>query len=90
MRKPRWLSLVLREVGLSGRGERGDRSGDLIGASGVTGDFRERTGRVVGFAVDVLSGAIGATLMESFGLIDLVEESILNIFLLRYVVTGLH
>ena len=46
MAKPRWFSLVLRDVGLRGSGESGVARGDLRGAIGVgvTGDLRDRAG----------------------------------------------
>lgn len=67
---PRWLSLVLRDVGLSGGGDSGDLNGDLRGARGVIGDFNDRTG------LDCCV-ATGAILIESFGLTAL-DASILT------------
>lgn len=70
MEKPRWLSFVLRAVGLNGSGDNGVLKGDLRGAKGVTGDLSDNTGLVA-------CVVIGATLRESFGFIAL-EASMLT------------
>lgn len=58
--KPRWLSFVLRAVGLRGEGDSGVR-GDMVIVM-ATGDLRDRTGR------DVLLVEAAAMLKESLGL----------------------
>ena len=73
MENPRWLSLVLRAVGLIGSGDSGALKGDMRGAKGVgvTGDFSDSVGLVD-------CAAAGEMLRESFGFMTL-EASILTI-----------
>ncbi len=57
---PRWLSRVLRAVGLRGDGEMGD-------IRGAKGDFRARLGRVAGMAlpVEMLKDNLGLEAREA-------------------------
>ena len=50
---PRWLSLVLRAVGLMGEGDTGDLT--------LTGDLSDRDGRACAAFVEMLRDSLGLT-----------------------------
>jgi len=72
--KPRWLSLVLRAVGLSGAGETGERRGERSGGAMATGEARLsfRDGRVADDweVVEMLRESLGLTALEASMLTD--------------------